>query len=65
VASQKNILKYFYSEKITYNAINEGCHIDIYGPNINNLLYSSISLPGICPISIIPRVINQTHLLSW
>jgi hypothetical protein len=44
VTSQKNILKYLCSEKITHNAINEGCHIGFYGPNVDNLLHSSISL---------------------
>jgi hypothetical protein len=29
--SQKNILKYLCSEKITHNAINEEHHIDFYG----------------------------------
>jgi hypothetical protein len=43
VASQKNILEYLCSEKITHNAINEGCHIDFYKPNVNSLLHSSIS----------------------
>jgi hypothetical protein len=43
VTSQKNILKYFCNEKITHNIINEGCHIDFYGPNVDSLLHSSIS----------------------
>jgi hypothetical protein len=43
VAFQKKNLKYLYSEKITHNAINEGCYIDFYGPNVGNLLHSSIS----------------------
>jgi hypothetical protein len=42
VASQKNILEYFYNEKIIHNAINEGYHINFYGLNINNLLHSNI-----------------------
>jgi hypothetical protein len=42
MASQKNILKYLCNEKTIHNAINEGCHIDFYGPNMGNLLYSSI-----------------------
>jgi hypothetical protein len=44
MAFQKNILKYLYSEKITHNTINEGCHIDFYRINVDNLLCSSISL---------------------
>jgi hypothetical protein len=44
MASQKNILKYLCSEKTTHNAINEGCHIDFYGPNVGSLLHSIISL---------------------
>jgi hypothetical protein len=42
VVSQKNILKYFCSEKIIHNTINEECHINLYRLNINNLLHSSI-----------------------
>jgi hypothetical protein len=55
VASKKNIFKYLCNEKTTYNfqkkkkkkktynIINEGCHIDFYGPNVGSLLHSSIS----------------------
>jgi hypothetical protein len=44
VAFQKNILKYLCSEKTTHKVINEGCHIDFYGSNMNSLLHSNISL---------------------
>jgi hypothetical protein len=44
MAFQKNILKYLYSEKITHNIINKGCHINFYGQNMSSLLHYNISL---------------------
>jgi hypothetical protein len=43
MASQKNILKYLCSEKIIHNAINEGCHINFYGPKW--IIYCILAFP--------------------
>jgi hypothetical protein len=66
VASQKNILEYLCSEKKIHNAINEGWHIDFYGPNVDSLLHSSISLYFLVRIAprnfgliVLPRAASQ------
>jgi hypothetical protein len=59
MAFQKNILKYICSEKITHNAINEGCHINFYGSNMGSLLHYSISLSE---VALLPP---QIFFLRW